>query len=177
MKSPFGLGVAALLVASRAGAQVRVRRRRARGQDDLRRRPARLQPPALQGRHHEVVAEIGYDLTVESYVAPGSKDLVIHSARLFAGYTGKLTEDTGVLANVEGLFNLNSETGPAGDISPFEDTRINAKATLTTKLASHIDVRFAVLLKFDNAPAALPAKIPFAAGFVPLADTVDTVDA
>jgi putative salt-induced outer membrane protein YdiY len=123
---------------------------------------------------HEVLAEIGYDFSYESYVAPNTKNQAIHSARLFAGYTGKLTEDTGLLANVEALFNLNEETGPTGDISSFEDTRVIAKTALTTKLAKHIDFRFAFTLKFDNAPAALPTKIPFAMGFVPLADTVDT---
>src|SRR5262249_37694818 len=40
---------------------------------------------------HEVVAEIGYDLTFQSYVAPGLDELTIHSLRAFAGYTGKLT--------------------------------------------------------------------------------------
>jgi hypothetical protein len=123
---------------------------------------------------HEVVAEIGYDFTYESYVAPNTDALSIHSARLFAGYTGKLSEDTGLLANVEALFNLNTEQAPQGEISAFNDTRINAKAALTTKIAKHIDFRVAFLLKFDNAPAPLPPfKLPFAPP-VPLADTVDT---
>ena len=124
---------------------------------------------------NELVAELGYDFTYESYVAPGVDALSIHSLRAFVGYTGKLTDDTGLLANVEGLFNLNTENAPPGNISAFQDTRINAKAALTTKIAKHIDFRVAFLLKFDNAPAPLPPfALPYAAGFVPLAETVDT---
>jgi hypothetical protein len=130
----------------------------------------------IKDKVNELNAEIGYDLTYESYVAPGTSDLAIHSARLFLGYAGKLSDDTGLLASVEALFNLNGETSPGGDISPFEDTRVNTKVALTTKLLQHIDFRFTVTAKFDNAPAPIPAfKIAFDPGFVPLADKLDVI--
>jgi hypothetical protein len=124
---------------------------------------------------NELVAEAGYDLTAQSFVAPNTDTLVIHSARLFVGYNGKLSADTGFLASVEGLFNLNSENAPQGNVSAFQDTRINAKAALTTKLASQISLRVAFLLKFDNSPAPLPLpSMTYDAGYLPLAETVDT---
>lgn len=122
---------------------------------------------------HEVVAEAGYDFTYESYVAD-VKSLQIHSARVFAGWTGKLSEDTGLLANIEALFNLNTEDGPTGDIKAFDDTRINAKAAITTKIWKRMDFRFGLTLKYDNAPAPQPPyALPYDAGFVPLADKTD----
>jgi hypothetical protein len=120
---------------------------------------------------NELVAEAGYDFTYQVNAAP--PDYSIHSLRLYTGFTSKLSPDTGFLANVEGLFNLNSFDGPQGNIGVFQDTRINAKAALTTKLFTQIDFRVAFLLKFDNAPAAIPpGKLPF--DFVYLAETVDT---
>jgi hypothetical protein len=120
---------------------------------------------------NELVIEAGYDFTYQVNAAP--PDYSIHSLRLFTGFTSKLSADTGFLANIEGLFNLNSFDGPQGNITVFQDTRINAKAALTTKLFSEIDFRVAFLLKFDNAPAAIPpGKLPF--DFVYLAETLDT---
>jgi hypothetical protein len=127
---------------------------------------------------HELVGEAGYDFSYEDYTAADAESVSIHSARLFAGYTGLLTKDTGVTASVEVLLNLNSETNPImgePEIGPFEDTRATAKVSLTTKLVSVISFRFAFMARYDQAPAPLPAlTLPFAADFHPLAETLDT---
>jgi len=124
---------------------------------------------------HEIVAEIGYDFTYESYVGK-TDNLAIHSARLYAGYNAKLSPDTSFLADAEALFNLNGESSSTGDISTFEDTRLNLKVALTTKLVQHIDFRFSFTARYDNAPAPLPgfAK-PYDPGFIPLADKLDAI--
>jgi len=125
---------------------------------------------------HEIVSEIGYDFTYESYVAENTQNLAIHSARAFLGYNAKLSADTGFLVNVEALFNLNDETGPTGNISPFSDARVTAKAALTTKLFSQVSFRFTFTAKYDNEPAPLAAfALPYDAGFVPLADKLDAI--
>ena len=124
---------------------------------------------------HEVIGELGYDFSYESYAA-ATPSLAIHSLRAFAGYNAKLTKDTAFLANVEALFNLNSETASSGNISSFDDTRLNFKVQLTTKLLERIDFRFSFTAKYDNAPAPLPPfSIPFDMGFVPLADKLDAI--
>lgn len=124
---------------------------------------------------HEVIGEIGYDFSYESYAA-ATPSLAIHSLRAFAGYNAKLTKDTAFLANVEALFNVNSESTSTGDVSAFDDTRLNFKVQLTTKLFERIDFRFSFIAKYDNAPAPLPPfSIPFDAGFIPLADKLDAI--
>jgi hypothetical protein len=125
---------------------------------------------------HELVGEIGYDFSYESYVAD-VPSVSIHSLRAFLGYTAKISEDTGFKLEGEGLFNLNSEDGPTGSIDAFDDTRVNAKTQVTTKLAKHIDLRFSFTVHFDNSPAPRPPfpGIKFDPGFVPLADKVDTI--
>jgi putative salt-induced outer membrane protein YdiY len=122
---------------------------------------------------HLVVAEGGYDFTYEDLVV--GEGTSIHSLRGFAGYAGKLTADTGLEGSVEGLFNLNSLDLGDRQIDSFEDARINSKVALTTTLFSDISFRFSFEAKFDNAPAPRPPfAIPYAAGFQPLADELDT---
>jgi hypothetical protein len=122
---------------------------------------------------HEVVAEVGYDFTYENpVVGPG---VSIHSARVFAGYKGKLTPDTGVEAAIEALSNFNSLDTAAGEVESFEDTRINGLTKLTTKVWENVSFGFSFGLKYDHAPSPRPPLgIPYAAGFVPLADELDT---
>jgi hypothetical protein len=123
---------------------------------------------------HEILAEAGYDFSHEGYVAETVDALNIHSARIFAGYTAKLSDVTGFLANAELLLNLNTEDGPTGDIGPGEDARLLARTALTTKVLGRMDLRVAFTAKFDNAPAPLPPfSTPFDAGFVPLAEELD----
>jgi hypothetical protein len=125
---------------------------------------------------HEVVSEVGYDFTYEDYVADVDS-LAIHSARGFVGYVGALTETTKLDGSAELLANLNTETTPAGEVGAFEDDRFTGKVGLTTKLSEAISFRFAFTAKFDSEPAPRPPfpGIPFEAGYVPLADELDTI--
>lgn len=130
--------------------------------------------------HHELVGELGYDFSYEDYVADTVDPNDIHSLRAFVGYKLKLSENTALYANIEGLFNLNKEDVPTangdGEAGPFEDTRITGKAGLSTKLWKNLAFSFGFTAKFDAAPAPIPAfALPFAAGFVPLADKLDTI--
>jgi hypothetical protein len=139
---------------------------------------------------HLVVAELGYDFSYERYVQPPDRTLSpvqIHSARAFVGETFKLSEVTGLTASVEALFNLNKEgsalnvkTNTPG-VDPFKDTRVNARAGLTTTLYKSLSVGLGFLLKYDQnpAPRPLPKGIPmgsmivFGPGLGPFADEVD----
>jgi hypothetical protein len=128
----------------------------------------------VKTERHEVVGEGGYDFTYEAYVADSAEDLAIHSARIYAGWTAKVTETTGFLLNAELLLNLNAEDGPRGEIPPLEDARVLAKAALTTKIFTRVDFRFALTARFDNAPAPQPPfAIPYDADFLPLAEKLD----
>lgn len=122
---------------------------------------------------HELRGEGGYDYRYEDLaVGEGTS---IHSLRGFAGYAGKLSEDTGVTAEIEGLFNVNPIETAAGEAGTFEDTRVDASTALTTKMFEDISFRFALSLRWDNFPAPRPPlPIPYAEGFVPLADELDT---
>jgi hypothetical protein len=141
----------------------------------------------LKDEAHTWVAEIGYDLSYESYVsAPmGTPDSVsIHSARLFSGDVWKLSDDTGIYANAEVLFNLNQEkalkasdtTGATDRVDAFKDTRVIGKAGLTTTLWKNVSFGFGFTLRYDQnpAPRPVPKGFTFASGFQPFADKVDT---
>jgi hypothetical protein len=114
---------------------------------------------------HLFVAEVGYDFSHERYVQVPMKILdpvSIHSARVFAGETLKLSAATGINASVEALFNLNRE-GAAIDVDTkttgvdaFKDTRINGKVGLTTTLYKQLSIGFGFTLKYDQNPAVLP---------------------
>ena len=134
---------------------------------------------------HESVAELGIDYMYEKLSA--SPDAVnIYSARIFLGHTSKLSDSTAVFANFEVLFNLNTEEKAlrpiendmaAKGVDAFDDTRINFKAGLTTTLWKNISFAFSYALKYDHAPAPLPAPkgAMFAATFTPFAETLDTI--
>lgn len=122
---------------------------------------------------HLAIAEAGYDLTYEDQVA--GDGVAIHSLRVFAGYTAKISGDTGIELSVEALSNLNSLDTPAGDVSAFEDNRVTGKLSLTTKLFGNLSFRVAFEARYDNAPAPRPPfGVPYAPGFTPLADELDT---
>lgn len=130
--------------------------------------------------HHELVGELGYDFSYEGYVDETVDPNDIHSLRAFLGYKLKVGENTAIYANLEGLFNLNNEDVPTangdGVASAFEDTRITGKAGLSTKLWKNLAFSFGFTAKYDSAPAPVPAfALPFAAGFVPLSDKLDTI--
>lgn len=126
---------------------------------------------------HLIVTEAGYDYSYQDNVT--GPNLSIHSLRLFTGYTLSLTKDIGITAGIEVLCNLNSMPGyvPGTTVSPFSDTRINGGAALQAKLWRNIAFQVSFQAKYTTAPAPLPAfaSAPFEAGFVPLAETLDTV--
>jgi hypothetical protein len=122
---------------------------------------------------HLVVAEAGYDFTYEDLVV--GDGTAIHSLRAFTGYTGKLTADTGVEGSVEGLFNMNPLDLGGRRVDAFEDARVHARVALTTTLLQNISFRFGFEARYDHAPAPRPPfAIPYAPGFQPLVDTLDT---
>jgi len=126
--------------------------------------------------HHEVVAELGYDFTYEDLAATGAESLEIHSIRGFVGYKAAVRGATGIEASVEALTNLNAEPG---DIDRFEDFRLNGLVSLNTQLTDDISFSISFTAKYDHAPAPrapiAPLRLPYDPGFVPLADTLDTI--
>jgi hypothetical protein len=127
--------------------------------------------------HHEAhtfMGEIGYDFTFEDLVVAGD-GVAIHSIRAFTSYKGALSEDAAIDASVEGLFNMNKLDSAGGKIDAFGDNRLTSKLALTTKLSPKLSFRFAFEAKYDSAPSPRPPfAIPYEAGFVPLADELDT---
>lgn len=119
---------------------------------------------------HRVVVEGGYDFSYEDLTAGDSSS--IHSVRLFSGYEGVVRTDTSVLASVEFLANMNSLSD---DVGAFDDRRTTGALALTTKVYEDISFRFSFTAKHDSAPAPRPPfSIPYEAGFLPLADELDT---
>lgn len=108
---------------------------------------------------HEISAELGYDFSYEDYVDADADAVAIHSARGFVGYKGKLSKVTSVDGSVEALDNVNEQSDTVGAL---EDLRVNAAASLSTKLTKSVSFSFGVTAKFDNAPA------PFSLGGLPL---------
>jgi hypothetical protein len=141
---------------------------------------------------HTTVAEIGYDYSYERYVQTPGKTLdpvSIHSARLFAGETLKLTPETGLTASVEAFLNLNREgkalnastNPPTAGVDPFHDTRVVGKLGATTTLFKKLSIGFGFTVRYDQNPAPLPlpalssGATMFATGFQPFAAKVDTL--
>jgi hypothetical protein len=144
----------------------------------------------LKNAMHLLVAEIGYDFSYERYVSQPDKTpepVSVHSARLFVGDTLKLSTTTGFTASFEAFFNLNKEgkalnvnTGQPG-VDPFKDTRLVGKAGISTTLLKSLSIAFNFTLRYDQNPAPLPipsgspSGAVFAAGFLPFAETTDTL--
>lgn len=131
---------------------------------------------------NELFLEAGYDFTYEFYKEGSNPDfLPIHSLRLFFGHNLKLTPDTGLFTGIEGLFNIAPINPPGFDkdtVGPFEDTRINFKTALNTKLYKSLSFRFSFTALFDNIPAPrpLPADLKLVdPNHPPLAQKLDTL--
>ena len=124
---------------------------------------------------HQALAELGYDLSYLRLTAGDST--TIHSVRAFVGYKGKLRTETALEASLEGLFNLNTLTFGDRKASPFEDARLNAMIGVTTSLSTKLSLSASFLAKLDNFPAPLGkiGDLPFAPGFEPIADKLDTI--
>lgn len=149
----------------------------------------------ISNEQHLVLGEFGYDFSYESYNAAGADAVSVHSARVFVGETWKISDVTGVYGNVEALFNLNKEGGafnvnkkaPSGEaakgVGAFKDTRVNAKAGLTTTLWKNLSFGFGFTLRYDQNPAPLslpkgppagPADPP-ATPYTPFAEKIDVI--
>jgi hypothetical protein len=127
---------------------------------------------------HLLAAELGYDFTYQNNVS--AVDLNIHSLRAFVGYTLTLSKDVGIAAGVEALMNLNPLPGyQGGTVGAFGDTRINGNASLNARLWKNIAAQISFVARYTTDPAPLaplpPQKLPFAPGYVPLAESLDTV--
>jgi hypothetical protein len=126
-----------------------------------------------QDTTHLVLAEGGYDFTYEDQVL--GDGVSIHSLRVFAGYTAKLNQESSFEVSAEALTNLNHLDGPAGETDAFADNRVNGKLALTTNLFGNLSFRVAFEAHYDHAPAPRPPfSVPYAEGFAPLADELDT---
>lgn len=147
----------------------------------------------LKNDVHLIVSELGYDYSYENYVEQPGRTIdpvSIHSARLFAGETLKMTPASGANVSVEALFNLNREgaaldanTGPPATqgVGAFHDTRVVGKLGLTTTLFARLSVAFGFTLRYDQnpPPRPIPQGAPpgsmYTTGLQPFADKVDTL--
>lgn len=128
----------------------------------------------VESEVHQLVLESGYDFSYEDR-GGSDKSVSIHSWRVFAGYTGKLSPDTSLEVSTESLFNLNELETSSGPVTQFSDTRFNNQVSLTTSVYGDLSFRFSFQSKFDNNPAARPElDLPYAAGFAPSAAKLDT---
>jgi putative salt-induced outer membrane protein YdiY len=122
----------------------------------------------------EAVAEIGYDF---SYEKPVSADgVAIHSLRAFLGIKQQIKKTSELDASVEVLSNLNKLDTQPTEAKMFEDTRIDSNLALSSKITKDISLSVSFEAKFDNHPSPRPPfGIPYEAGFVPVAEKVDTI--
>jgi putative salt-induced outer membrane protein YdiY len=138
----------------------------------------------LKNDQHTLVAELGYDVSFESYVST-TGSVAIHSARAFVGELFTLTKETGFTGSVEALFNLNKEDalnasakdGSKG-VGAFKDTRVIGKLGLTTTLRKSLSLGIGFTIKYDQNPALWPpvkGAPPLDPTFYPFADKVDTL--
>lgn len=124
---------------------------------------------------HQTVAEVGYDFSYEDLTA--GDPLAIHSARVFTGYKGTPNSTVNVESSVEALANLNTLNTIPEESGPLEDLRINGVAAVTAQLTKDIAFSMSITVKYDRVPAprAPFPGIPYDAGFVPLANSLDTI--
>lgn len=121
---------------------------------------------------HELAGEAGVDFSREQLIS--GDPLSIVSARLFFGYKGTLSDTTNADASAEVLMNLNELDTPTGTASLGQDTRVNGKLGVTSKLTTSLSINTGLELKYDNKPA--PLKIAnLAPGFVPESSKLDTI--
>jgi len=124
---------------------------------------------------HELLGEVGYDISYVKLAAGDSS--TIHSARLFGGYKGKIKKETALEASLEALLNGNSVTYGAREAGIAEATRLIGMVGVTTALSTKLSLSASFTAKYDHFPAPL-AKIggvPFAAGFEPTSEELDTL--
>lgn len=127
----------------------------------------------FKNQQHQVMSELGYDFSYESYVENKIADVSIHSARLFVGEVWKISESTGLYANAETLLNLNRETNAldASSVTPklgvdaLKDIRVNGRLGLSTTLWGNVSFGAGVIVKYDHNPAPLAPTSDFGKNF------------
>ena len=126
-------------------------------------------------KYSEVLGEVGYDLTHMRLTSGDTS--TIHSGRAFVGYKGQIKKETAVEASLEALINGNTITYGMREAKLAEATRLIGIVGVTTALSTKISLTASFTAKYDNFPAPL-AKIgalPFAPGFEPTSEKLDTL--
>ena len=127
----------------------------------------------------ETLGELGYDFTSEK-----DTDLprvAIHSLRAYVQQSVRLSKTSNFVLKVEALENLNSEDAPyesdgSDTVPSFADLRVNGNASLNVAINSRFSVALGLTLRYDHAPALrAPFSLPYAPGFRPFAERLDTL--
>lgn len=127
----------------------------------------------------ESSVEAGYDFSYEKYTSV-ELGAVIHSGRVALANATRIGANSALTFSAEALVNLNEESAPnpdgAATVAPLQDFRANVSAALTSQLTERLSVGLSAKLKYDRVPAPrAPFALPYAPGFIPFADTFDTV--
>jgi hypothetical protein len=122
----------------------------------------------------ELLGELGIDYSREDLVT--GEPINIISARAFVGYKATMTEGTTLDAALEALTNFNHETlATRAEGADFgEDTRVNAKVAVSSKIGKNLSFQTSIEVKYDHRPGPLAIK-NLAMGFVPEASPMDTI--
>lgn len=111
----------------------------------------------LRQDKHRFWGEVGYDLTSDNYgpvegkpdaALPPEENVLVHSARLFAGYDNQLNAALTYLGGLEALFNVEKS----------KDVRLNFSNALRSAIAGNFSLELKLTLAFDNVPATSDAK-------------------
>jgi putative salt-induced outer membrane protein YdiY len=111
----------------------------------------------LREDKHRFWGEVGYDLTADNYgpvegkpdaVLPVDENVLVHSARLFAGYDNQLNAALTYVGGLEALFNVEES----------KDVRLNFSNALRSAIAGNFSLELKLTLAFDNVPATTDAK-------------------
>jgi hypothetical protein len=128
----------------------------------------------LRSGPHAIVAELGYDLSHQDYVA-SPRALTLQSVRAFAGYELAPAPVFALRAGLELLSNLAAETSPTGRVPAFEHARISGRLEVNVKAIGFASVGVRTRVRYDSNPAPRPPPpgAAWEAGYVPLADRLD----
>jgi hypothetical protein len=129
----------------------------------------------LKSEKHLLVAEAGYDLAYQDYVA-APQSSTVHSARLFANYQWSPSPEAKASLAAELLTNVAGEDTPTGHVPIFRDDRLTGRAELSLKVNDRGRLAMRASVKYDTHPAPKPppSGMSWAPGYVPLAERLDT---
>jgi hypothetical protein len=129
----------------------------------------------VKSEQHSLVAEAGYDVAYQDYVAV-PQSVTVQSARLFAAYQWTPSPGAAASLGAELLTNVAGENTPTGHVSPLGDNRITGRAELSLKVNDKGRLALRMNAKYDSRPAPKPppSGTSWAPGYVPLAERLDT---